>query len=117
MKDRIDIVKAEFPQSEIVLTSVMDDYGLDVLRSKILEKFTYPIELNFEAPQSGELQSLLSGLYDICDVNSIEYGPMTTVSLRCKTDARDRIAKMVIALEGHILPNPPGPEKGTPPET
>ena len=117
MKDRIDIIKAELPQSEIVLTSVMESYGLDVLRSKILEKFTYPIELNFEAPQSGELQSLLSRLYDISDVTSIEYGPMTTVSLRCKADARDHIAKMVIALEGHILPNPPDPEKDAPSET
>ena len=46
MKERIDTVKTEFPQSEIVLSSVVENYGLDVLRSKILEKFTYPrIEL------------------------------------------------------------------------
>ena len=116
MKERIDLVKAEFPQSEIVLSSVVENYGLDVLRSKILEKFTYPIELNFEAPQSGELQSLLSGLYDISDVNSIEYGPKTIVSIRCKADARDRIAKQVVALGGRVLPNPPGDEKVIPPE-
>ena len=116
MKERIDVVRTEFPESEIVLTSVKDNYGLDVLRSKMLEKFTYPIELNFEAPQSGELQSLLSGLYDICDVTSIEYGPVTKVSLFCKADDRDRIAKSVIALEGFVIPNTPAPEETVPPE-
>jgi GTP-binding protein HflX len=116
MKERIDIVRAEFPQSEIVLTSVKDNYGLDVVKSKILEKFTYPVELNFEAPQSGELQSLLSSLYDSCDVTAIEYGPMTKVSLRCKSDDRDRIAKTVIALEGSVIPNPPSKETAVPPE-
>jgi GTPase len=117
MKERIDTVKTEFPQSEIVLSSVIENYGLDVLRSKILEKFTYPIELNFEAPQSGEFQSLLSNLYEISDVNSIEYGPKTIVSIRCKADARDRIAKQVVALGGKVLPNPPGTENGAPSET
>ncbi len=116
MKERIDVVRAEFPQSEIVLTSVKNDYGLDVLRTKILEKFTYPIELNFAAPQSGELQSLLSGLYDICDVISIEYGPITKVSLRCKLDDRDRIAKSVIALDGSVIPNDPARDNTVPPE-
>jgi GTP-binding protein HflX len=116
MKERIDIVKAEFPKSEIVLTSVKDDYGLDILRSKILEKFIYPTALSFEAPQSGELQSFLSGLYDICDVDSIEYGPVTRVSIRCKAEDRDRIAKIVISLEGSVIPNPPEPETVVPPE-
>jgi GTPase len=116
MKERIDIVRTEFPQSEIVLTSVKDNYGLDVVKSKILEKFTYPIELNFEAPQSGELQSLLSSLYDSCDVTTIEYGPITKVSLRCKSDDRDRIAKTVISLEGTVIPNPPSEETAVPPE-
>jgi GTPase len=116
MKERIDVVRAEFPQSEIVLTSVIENYGLDVIRSKILEKFTYPVELNFEAPQSGELQSLLSSLYDICDVTSIVYGSLTQVSLRCKAEDRDRIAKTVIALEGRVLPGPLGPEKTIPQE-
>jgi 50S ribosomal subunit-associated GTPase HflX len=116
MKERIDIVRSEFPQSEIVLTSVKDNYGLDVLRNKILEKFTYPIELNFVAPQSGELHSLMSSLYDICDVSSVEYGPMTKVSVRCKADDRDRIAKMVIALGGWVVSEPPAPEFASPPE-
>jgi GTP-binding protein HflX len=116
MKERIDVVRAEFPQSEIVLTSVIQNYGLDVLRTKILEKFTYPVELNFEAPQSGELQSLLSSLYDICDVISIVYGPVTQVSLRCKADDRDRIAKTVIALEGKVIAEPLSPEKTVPQE-
>jgi hypothetical protein len=89
---------------------------LDVVKSKILEKFTYPIELNFEAPQSGELQSLLSSLYDSCDVTTIEYGPITKVSLRCKSDDRDRIAKTVISLEGTVIPNPPSEETAVPPE-
>lgn len=116
MKERIDVVRSEFPKSEIVLTSVIDNYGLDVLRSKILEKFTYPVELNFEAPQSGGLQSLLSSLYDICDVNSVVYGPVTQVSLRCKAEDRDRIAKNVIALEGKVLSGPLGPENTIPQE-
>ncbi len=116
MKERIDVVKTEFPQSEIVLTSVVKNYGLDVLRAKILEKFIYPVALNFEAPQSGELQSLLSGLYDICDVTSIEYGPITKVSIQCKADDRDRIAKMVIALGGNIISDPLAPENESPPE-
>jgi GTP-binding protein HflX len=116
MKERIDIVRSEFPQSEIVLTSVKDNYGLDVLRTKILEKFTYPVELNFSAPQSGGLQSLLSGIYDICDVVSIDYGPITKVSLRCKAEDRDRIAKNVMALEGSVIPNAPSPENAVPPE-
>jgi GTPase len=116
MKERIDVVRAEFPKSEIVLTSVMENYGLDVLRSKILEKFTYPVELRFNAPQSGELQSLLSGLYDICDVISIEYGPITKVSLRCKADDRDRIAKTVVELGGSVVPNPPVQQNAVPPE-
>lgn len=116
MKERIDVVKAEFPQSEIVLTSVVKNYGLDVLRAKILEKFIYPVSLNFEAPQSGELQSLLSGLYDICDVTSIEYGPKTKVSIQCKADDRGRIAKTVIALGGNIISDPLARENESPPE-
>ncbi len=116
MKERVDVVKAEFPQSEIVLTSVVNNYGLDVLRAKILEKFIYPVALKFEAPQSGELQSLLSNLYDICDVTSIEYGPKTKVSVQCKADDRDRIAKTVIALGGSIVSDPLTPENGFPPE-
>jgi GTP-binding protein HflX len=116
MKERIELVKAEFPKSEIVLTSIKENYGLDVLRAKLLEKFTYPIELLLQAPQSNELQSLVSELYDICDVSSIEYGPVTSIALQCKADDRDRIAKRAIALGGKVVSRPPSQDNEVPPE-
>jgi len=81
---------------------------------RILEKFIYPIEFDFEAPQSGELQSLYPVSTHICDV----IPSSRSDDDRYLSDARQTLGtasqKWSSPSRDIYSPNPPGPEKGTP---
>ena len=84
----------------IIPISVISNEGLDILKGSMLSAFDFPIEMSFKAPQSGDLETLISWLYDHEEVLSVDYDCSTIVHLLCREKDHSLIVRNICALGG-----------------
>jgi GTP-binding protein HflX len=95
----LDIVN-EFLCRTIVPASTLVPEGMDDLVRAIKDHFSYDIQVEIRAPQSGETTAMISWLHDNTDIEIIDHGEDVHVLLRCRERDLSRIERDVLSAGG-----------------
>ncbi len=96
-------IKDSIPCRDIVAISSTTGEGIETLIEKIQAFFDFPILVSFEAPQSAELEGLISWTHNRGRVDRVEYGEQTLVTAGYRERDAASIVRRILDLGGRML--------------
>jgi len=99
----IEPIQERIPGVPIFPISILEDAGINELRTAIVSTFKYTHTLSFSAPNNPETANFVSFLYDNTEMRSIDYENEVMVSTNCRERDYRKILSKIKELNGRII--------------
>jgi len=116
IEDEMETIRNTFTGSEIVICSSKTGTGLNTLLASLRKKIEMDASIEVVLPNDPPSQSILSTIFDSCQVIQVQYAEKIDLQARCHKSDVGRFLKMVEEAGGRLTSDALENEKDVPKE-